>query len=226
MKNHFFSLLTTVLFVATLLSCKKTPEPTPDPVSVTDIDGNVYPVAKICGQFWMTENLKTTKYNDGTIIPTSLSNTAWEATTTGAYGIYNDASASNTTYGKLYNWYAANSTKLAPVGWHVATEAEWQALVTCLGGTTVAGGKMKATSVLWQAPNTGASNSSGFNALPSGFKGSSGSYGSLGAVAYFWGSNQRSTAQGEYLVLNNDFASVAFNGANKTFGYSVRCIKD
>lgn len=223
MKTTALFLLGSLLFT----SCKKTTQaPAPDPTSVTDIDGNVYAVSKICGKFWMTENLRTTKYNDGTLITTGLSNTAWGAATTGACAIYNDAPANNNTYGKLYNWYAANNTKLAPAGWHVATEAEWTALVECLGGTGLAGGKMKSTSTLWVTPNTGANNSSGFNALPAGWKGSSGSYGLIGEATYFWGSNERNAGSGEYLKLSNDMSSVAFNGATKSFGYSIRCVKD
>ena len=220
----------TIISLVTSTSCTKDNFPIlvgPEPTSVTDIDGNVYPIAKICGKYWMTENLRTTRYNDGTTIPTGLSNTAWGAATTGACAFYDDLSANNTTYGKLYNWYAANDTKLAPAGWHVATEAEWIELIDCLGGSGVAGGKMKSTSSLWAAPNTGADNSSGFNGLPGGFKSySSGTYSSLGNVAYFWGSNERSAAQGEYFLLNTNFASTSGNGANKTFGYSVRCIKN
>lgn len=209
-------------------SCKK--EETPinsDPTSVTDIDGNVYPVVKICGKFWMAENLRTTRYNDSTIIPTGLSNTAWGSTTLGAYAIFNDNVANNTIYGKLYNWFAANNSKLAPKGWHVATEAELQELSTCNGGSSVAGGKLKSTSTLWTATNLGATNSTGFGALPAGWKGGpSGSYALLGEATYFWGSNERNSTQGEYMVLSNDFASTRYNGATKQFGYSVRCVKD
>lgn len=222
-----------IALIFLILSCSKDDEPTPapapilDPTSVTDIDGNIYPVLKICGKFWMTENLRTTKYNDGGIIPTGLSNTGWAETTIGACAIYGDVVANNIIYGKLYNWYAANNIKLAPTGWHVASDAEWTSLVECLGGTSVAGGKMKSTSGLWVAPNTGATNSSGFNCLPGGFKSYlSASYGLLGSSANFWGSNQRNLTQGEYLDLRANFASVSLNGANKTFGYSVRCLKD
>jgi uncharacterized protein (TIGR02145 family) len=186
----------------------------------------VYAVSKICDKFWMTENLRTTRYNDGTTIPTGLSNTAWGAASTGACAIYGDENSNNNTYGKLYNWYAAHDTKLAPAGWHVATEAEWTALVSCLGGTSVAGGKLKSTSSLWTAPNTGANNSSGFNVLPAGWKASSGTYALIGEASYFWGSNERNAGSGEYMKLSNDLASVAFNGATKSFGYSVRCVKD
>lgn len=228
------TLLVTIIIFSLVVTSSCTKENFPiltggvpvDPTSVTDIDGNVYPVSKICDKFWMTENLRTTRYNDGTVITTGLSNTAWGAATTGACAFYDDLSTNNTTYGKLYNWFAANNTKLAPTGWHVATKSEWTALIECLGGSSVAGGKMKSTSSLWAAPNTGASNSSGFNGLPAGFKGTGGGYSSLGNSTYFWGSNERNATQGEYILLDDDFASTAANGATKTFGYSVRCIRD
>jgi uncharacterized protein (TIGR02145 family) len=221
--------MTIFLLATTTTSCTKDNFPLlvpPDPTTVTDIDGNVYPIAKICDKFWMTENLRTTRYNDGTVIPTGLSNTAWAASTTGACAFYSDTSANNLAYGKLYNWFAANNTKLAPTGWHVATEAEWVALIDCLGGSSVAGGKMKSTSALWATPNTGATNSSGFNGLPGGWKAGSGNYALLGDAGYFWSSTERNATQGQYFLLSTNSASTATNGATKTFGYSVRCIKD
>ena len=237
MKNYKYItnislMIITILSLVTTTSCTKDNFPilvgpaVTDPTSVTDIDGNVYPVSKICDKFWMTENLKTTRYNDGTVIPTNLNNNNWSATTAGAYGFYADLAANNTTYGKLYNWYAAHNPKLAPVGWHVATSAEWSQLVACLSGSSVAGGKMKSTSALWSAPNTGADNSSGFSGLPAGWKSTTGNYSLLGDAAYFWSFDERNATQGEYLKLVNDFASTATNGATKTFGYSVRCIRD
>lgn len=200
---------------------------TPDPTTVTDIDGNVYPIVKICGKFWMAENLRTTRYNDGVNIPTNLTDASWGATTSGAYSVYNSTVVTNNTvFGKLYNWYAASSGKLAPTGWHVATESEWTELVTCLGGSAVAGGKMKSTSSEWNSPNTGADNSSGFNALPSGYRGQTGMYSLLGNSTYFWASDERNSTQGEYLLLDNNFASTAQNGATKQFGNPIRCVRD
>jgi uncharacterized protein (TIGR02145 family) len=225
MKKYFSYVVALVFLAIATSSCKKE-TPTPELTSVADIDGNTYPVVKICGKFWMAENLKTTRYNDGAAIVTNLTNAQWGAATGGAFAIYDADAANNATYGKLYNWFAASSGKLAPTGWHVATEAEWNELVTCLEGSGVAGGKMKAVSTLWDAPNAGAGNSSGFGGLPAGYRGTSGNYALKGRSAYFWGSDQRNTTQGEYLLLNADFASTAVNGATKQFGYSVRCVKD
>lgn len=209
-------------------SCKKTdPVTVPgDPTTVTDIDGNVYGVVRIGTQLWTTENLRTTRYNDGTPITTALSNTAWTSATSGSYGIYDDNSANNITYGKLYNWYAVNTGKLAPAGWHVPATEEFNLMVETLGGSSVAGGKLKSTSSLWDAPNTGATNSSGFNGLPGGYRGSGGGYSLMGRSGYWWTSTQANAGQGRYFLLDNDFASSGGNGATKTFGYSVRLVRD
>ncbi|MBL0286085.1 MAG: fibrobacter succinogenes major paralogous domain-containing protein [Bacteroidetes bacterium] len=141
--------------------------------TVTDIDGNVYNTVTIGAQCWMMENLKTTKYNDGTAIPNVTSNTEWGALNTGAWCYYSNDANNNNTYGKLYNWYSVNTGRLAPNGWHVPTDIEWLELRDYLGGSQQAGGKMKSISILWSPPNVGADNSSGFTALPSGFRNSS-----------------------------------------------------
>jgi uncharacterized protein (TIGR02145 family) len=230
-KNSFavlgFSLLA---MAATFSSCDRDdPEPpvvVTDPVTVTDIDGNVYKVIRIGTQLWTVENLRTTRYNDGAVITTGMTNTDWGNATSGACAIYGDDNANNATYGKLYNWHAVHTGKLAPTGWHIPTRAEWDVLVEYLGGSSVAGGKMKSTSPLWTPPNTGADNSSGFTALPSGWKGSSGNYSLLGESAYWWASSERNAGQGDYLRVDDDLAGSAINGATKTFGYAVRCVRD
>ena len=117
--------------------------------TVTDIDGNVYHTVTIGTQTWMVENLKTTKYNDGTAIPLVTDSTAWLNLTTPGYCWYNnDAATYKNTYGALYNWFTVNTSKLAPSGWHVPTDAEWTTLITYLGGETVAGGQMKSTGTI------------------------------------------------------------------------------
>jgi hypothetical protein len=113
-----------------------------NPTVVTDIDGNIYSTVTIGTQTWMKQDLKTTRYNDGAAIPLVTDNTAWAALTTPGYCLYNNTNNADSirTFGALYNWYAVNTGKLAPTGWHVATDAEWTTLTTYLGGTTVAGG--------------------------------------------------------------------------------------
>ena len=158
--------------------------------TVTDIDGNVYHTVKIGAQTWMVENLRTTRYNDGTAIPLVTGNTAWGSLTTPGYCWYNNDQATyGSTYGALYNWYAVNRGKLCPTGWHVATDAEWTQLTDYLGGVWVAGGKMKEAGLShWESPNEGATNSSGFTALPGGHRISAGSFYLLALHALFWSS--------------------------------------
>ncbi|MBI5010148.1 MAG: fibrobacter succinogenes major paralogous domain-containing protein, partial [Bacteroidia bacterium] len=137
---------------------------------VSDIDGNVYQTVTIGTQVWMKENLKTTKLNDGIALPNVIDNAAWAALTTTGYCWYNnDATTYKSTYGALYNWYAVNTGKLCPIGWHVPSDDEWTLLTTFRGGYSVAGGKLKETGTLhWTSPNTGATNETGFTALPGG----------------------------------------------------------
>ena len=144
-----------------------------DDSPMVDIDGNIYPVVKIGTQIWTTKNLATTKYRDGTSIsgPT-YSGAAW-ALATEAYCWYSDNYATyGTVYGALYNWYAVSDAKnIAPLGWHVATDAEWTTLTTYLGGESVAGGKLKeAGTSHWNTPNTEATNETGFTSLPGGYR--------------------------------------------------------
>ncbi|HNY56232.1 MAG TPA: FISUMP domain-containing protein, partial [Chitinophagales bacterium] len=157
--------------------------------TVNDIDGNTYNTVTIGTQCWMTENLKTSTYNDGTAILNETINTQWVNLTTGAYCYYNNNISNKATYGTLYNWYAVNTGKLAPSGWHVPTEADWTTLINYLGGETVAGGKMKAIT-LWNSPNTAADNSSGFSGLPAGIRTQSGTYFDMGNEGNFWSATE------------------------------------
>lgn len=194
--------------------------------TVTDIDGNTYATIQIGTQTWMAENLKTTRYNDGTDIPNVTSITAWSALTTGAYSINPNNSSYHTTYGKLYNWYAVKTDKLAPAGWHVPTDAEWTTLTTYLGDDSVAGDKMKATT-LWQAysgiTNT---NSSGFTCLPAGLRVSSGQHYVIGDNGYFWSSTEISSYNARLRSLGYNRSSVGSYSRDKREGCSIRCIKD
>jgi uncharacterized protein (TIGR02145 family) len=208
--------------------------------SVTDIDGNTYQTVQIGTQTWMAENLKTTKYRNGDPIPTNLTDAAWNAATTGAYAIYNNDAFNNTTYGKLYNWYAVtDSRNLCPVGWHVPTDTEWKTLEIFLGMSTAdadltggrgnaenVGGKLKSTSILWTAPNTGATNESGFSGLPGGLRDGNGSYYYIGFYGYWWSSTESSTADAwsRYLLYFNGSSHRYYYG--KHYGFSVRCLRD
>jgi uncharacterized protein (TIGR02145 family) len=125
--------------------------------TVSDIDGNAYNTVLIGTQCWTKENLKTSRYRNGGLIPNVTDGTAWINLTTGAWSYYNNDVSNNAIYGKLYNWYTTLGDTLCPTGWGVPTDAEWTTLTTYLGGESVAGGKMKTIgTAYWESPNTGA----------------------------------------------------------------------
>ena len=155
---------------------------------MTDIDGNTYQTVKIGNQWWIAENLNVTHYQNGDAIPNVTDSAAWWGLTSGAYCNYNNDAANVAVYGRLYNWYAVHDSRnIAPAGWHVPSDAEWQTLVDYLGGDPVAGGKMKeAGTTHWISPNTGATNESGFSGLPGGYRHTDGYYYDISYSASFW----------------------------------------
>ncbi len=197
------------------------------PANVVDVDGNSYSTVKIGNQIWMAENLKTTRYANGDAIPNVTDMTDWNNLTSGAWCHYNNQSSYNNGYGKLYNWYAVDDFRnICPSGWHVASKAEWLVLTNYLGGESVAGGKMKSIGTThWISPNTGATNESGFNALPGGYRQTNGNFYSIGGTARWWSSlftagsfNFSIFADGTYISNNNSEYQRA--------GFCIRCIKD
>ena len=201
--------------------------------TVTDIDGNVYHTVTIGTQTWMVENLKTTKYNDGTAIPLVTDGTAWSNLTTPGYCWYNnDAATYKNTYGALYNWFTVNTGKLAPTGWHVPADAEWTILTIYLGGEADAGGKMKSTGTieaatgLWYSPNTGATNESGFTAVPAGGRNFNGPFLDIGYLGFWCSSSENSTDSAWDQRLWYDNSDVTRSAGNKNYGFSVRCVRD
>jgi uncharacterized protein (TIGR02145 family) len=218
--HRFLSSFVFVCQVLVLPSCNNSN-------TVTDIDGNVYKTVQIGTQVWMAENLKTTRYRNGDPIRTNLTDAAWSAVSTGAYAVYNNDAANNTTYGKLYNWYAVvDSRNLCPVGWHIPSDAEWTTLENFLGGDGIAGGKMKAVSNLWQSPNKGATNESGFSGLPGGFRDSIFTYDYVGNYGYWWSSTEGSTASAWFRYLGYGDGISARGNHYKRNGFSVRCLRD
>jgi uncharacterized protein (TIGR02145 family) len=207
---------------------------------VTDVDGNLYPSNIINNQEWTQKNLVTTKYSDGTPIPQVTDQTAWASLTTGAWCYVNNDPTKD-VYGKLYNWYAVAGIydvaslndptlrkKLAPTGWHVPSEPEWMTLINILGGETVAGGKMKSVGTLiWGSPNTGATNESGFNAIPSGERVGD-EFATFGGRGSWWSSSEDVSVPFYYfyhMVYRN--ATLIFKSSTAGYvGYSVRCIKN
>ena len=207
--------------------------------TVTDASNNTYPTVTIGTQVWMAENLRTTKYRDGSNIPVVTDNTQWANNyNTGATSPmmcwYNNDQATYTTnkFGALYNWYAINpatngNKNVCPTGWHVPTDAEWTTLTTFLGGESVAGGKMKSTGTqYWISSNTGATNSSGWSGLPGGLRYYNGTFYDIGANGNWWSSTEGNTdfAWGRFLLYGN--GDVYRNASLKTGGFSVRCVRD
>jgi uncharacterized protein (TIGR02145 family) len=203
--------------------------PTAPPTSVTDVDGNVYPVVQIGLQYWMAENLKTTKYNDNTSIPNVTDGPTWIGLTTPGYCWYNnDASGYKDTYGALYNFYAATTGKLCPTGWHVPSDAEFTTFTNSLGDINYAGGKIKEAGILhWSAPNTGATNESGFTALPAGYRTDAGDFAGEGLYECWWSSTPWNEIKPWYRSVGYQTAAVEVrNGSLNQRGFSVRCVKD
>jgi uncharacterized protein (TIGR02145 family) len=207
----------------------------PDCEIVTDIDGNEYQTVMIGEQCWMAENLKVTHYRNGDPILNVIDNTEWVNLSTGGYCNYDNDSTNVTTYGRLYNWHALNDERnIAPEGWRVPTGNDWGTLVDYLGGSSVAGGKMKSTGTieggdgLWLSPNTGATNESGFTGLPGGFRsGNIGSSQKMGASAWFWISPVDGSENAYFRHLRHNYQNTSLQyGDYKNHGISVRCVKD
>jgi uncharacterized protein (TIGR02145 family) len=230
-----------ILFISGILtsSCKKDKSELPTAIfnssltygTVTDQDGNVYKTIKIGTQTWMAENLRTTKYNDGTSIFNVTDDGDWINIPSGAYCWYNNDVSNKATYGALYNWYALNATtngnkSICPAGWHIPSDAEWTTLNTYLG-TNTAGAQLKEIgSTHWQATNTG-DNSSGFTALPSGFRNSNdGTFSGMGIGVYFWTSTGYGTDFAHHRYLDYAVSYIFVNSSYKNSGYTIRCVKD
>lgn len=215
------------------LTIDETVEPGDDmPGNVTDIEGNSYPVVKIGTQYWMAENLRTTKLNDGTPITCIEDATVWgenAADKTVAYCYQNNDPAQIAGFGLLYNYYAVATGQLCPEGWHVPSVEEIQMMIELLGGEDVAGDKLKSTSG-WkykgdENPAYQGTNSSGFNGLPGGSREDDGTYWNFESYGYWWSSTavNASQANGFYLYYNRP--TVLITSPQQRTGYSVRCIR-
>jgi len=198
--------------------------------SVSDIDGNTYKTIAIGNQTWMAENLKTTKYRNGDLIGTT--------TKVGFPYSYEDYpkyqwvylyDSNLDIYGRLYTWHAAtDSRNLCPTGWHLPTDSDWDKLITFLGGNYLAGGKLKEVGTShWDSPNRGATNESGFTALPGGSRSIYGEFRELGERVNFWSPTERAFDKGKtYFLYYNDNSIYATGNENKTTGQYVRCVRD
>lgn len=239
--KSIFPLLIVGVFLIFASSCKNDegysqtkPEFNPKVIygTMTDLDSNVYKTVTIGKQTWMAENLRTTKYNDGSAIPNVTEKNKWYSLRTGAYCNYENTTNINTitTYGRLYNWYAVNTNMLAPKGWHVPSDVEWKELIDYLGGDGVAGGKLKEAGIShWQSPNTGATNESGFTALPSGNRGDpeiKSTFFSIKEIFTVWSATEFSSDYAWRCYLFYEDGYVNRNYVGKSRGFSVRCVKD
>ncbi|MDP2422947.1 MAG: FISUMP domain-containing protein [Bacteroidales bacterium] len=201
---------------------------------VIDNDGNNYGTIKIGEQCWMKENLKTTKYRDGTNIEyPGSNNTAWENNTTGAYAWYNNDIAWKDLYGALYNGHAVfNANGLCPTGWHVPTTPEWAQLTNFAGGESVAGGKLKSTRTAptahprWDSPNVGATDQYGFAALPGGYRTYTGTFVYMGDDADWWTATLQYGWAAHIIEISSDWVDVFPNISALEDGLSVRCMRD
>jgi uncharacterized protein (TIGR02145 family) len=203
---------------------------------LTDIDGNTYDTVSICNQVWMKQNLNVSRYRNGDIIPQVTDPTQWANLTTGAWCYYNNDSANRAAYGKLYNWYAVNDARgLAPEGWHVPSDGDWNKLVKCLDSNadticvncwqnTTAGILLKSTSG-WNNGGNG-TNTSDLTILPSGYCSINGTFGAIGTYGDWWSCSDYSTQEAWLRSINGGYAGVFRDHYGKNHGFSIRCVKD
>jgi uncharacterized protein (TIGR02145 family) len=200
--------------------------------TVMDVEGKSYKTIPIGIQVWMAENLKTSKFNDGTAIPLITGNAQWTDLLTPAYCWFdNNDTLYQNIYGAYYNWFAVNTGNLCPVGWHIPSDSEWQLLVDYLGGSSIAGSKIKETGTNnWVHSNSDATNASGFTALPSGQRGSlDGTFSGQGIYGGWWSATELnasplSAAWSRW--IHADTTVVARSEIFKKDGFNVRCVKD
>ena len=193
-----------------------------------DVDGNVYKSVTIGIQEWMVENLRTTKYADGTAIHNVTNNSSWGSLNTGAWSHYDNDSQHESTYGKLYNWYAASDSRnLCPTGWHVPTDADWTLLTKYLAANGYNGkeGTALKSNSGWNSNGNGTDNYLWLG-FPGGFRSFSGYFDGVGYDGYWWSSleSNASNAWFRYLDTNNGLVSKA--NYYKRYGFSVRCLRD
>ncbi|RLD60436.1 MAG: hypothetical protein DRJ05_04680 [Bacteroidetes bacterium] len=217
--------------------------PCPEMPTITDIDGNIYNTVQIGDQCWMKENLRTTNYNNGTPIPNVTDDAVWQNLTTGAYVWYDNDISWKDPYGALYNWHTTIDTNgLCPTDWHVATNDEWTALTDFIGGTgsphgnelkscrqvnsPLGGGCDTTEHPRWDEHNTHyGTDDYGFSGLPGGYRGSDGTFNSIGSLGIWWSSTESSSsAWFRLLSYNSGYVLVSSN--NKRRGRSVRCLMD
>lgn len=228
-------------------SCSTKTDPTTSTpqvsTTVSDFDGNIYHTVTIGTQVWMVENLKTTHYKDGTAIPnitatisSNISN--WKTLKSAAYCWYGNDISNKNLYGGLYNWYAVNTGKLAPSGWHVPTQDDWGTLQSYISGHyghSISSASALAATTNWNTNegvntigyNLSTNNYSGFSGLPAGYLYDyDGTFDGVGDYAYWWSSTENTSSTGISVSISNFMNFMNRGGGEKSYGYSVRCVRD
>lgn len=191
---------------------------------VEDVDNHVYKTVKINGKEWMAQNLRVSRYNDNSFITKVIDSTSWVNTTQGAWIWYNNDFNAEIPYGKLYNWYAVNSGKLCPENWHVPTEEEWIAMRDSLMMFTRPGGALKERGLdHWDAPNSEATNLTGFTGQPGGLR--SNTYEDMGTHGLWWSSTSKTVNDALTFYLYTHSGDLFDLSREKFTGASVRCVK-
>ncbi len=237
------SLLPAVAFALMLFTgcAKGGPELIQQGEPVTDIDGNTYKTVKIGDQTWMAENLTVARYRNGDPVPGVADLDEWVTLETGAWCESDNDPEKGKMYGKLYNWYAVNDPRgLAPEGWRVPTEEDWQKLeqhlgmipedveeVEFRGSEQNVGGKLKETGTEhWSEPNTGATGETGFAARAGGYRDNDGPFNFFGKYAAFWTATEADHGRVWFRGMATNEKGVYRFSFNRKCGFSVRCVKD
>lgn len=238
-KIRIFNLVLVAFFILIATNCKTVNEPIFGG-TVSDVDGNAYHTVTIGNQTWMIENLKTTHYNDNTVIPLVTDSSKWNSLNTPGYCWYNnDSTKYKGTFGALYNWSAVNTSKLAPVGWHVPTVDEWITLENNVTGYNYVSGSLakilaatsnwtKSASISSVGNNLTVNNTSGFSALPGGYRSTDSiPFNKIDSVGSWWTSSASDSIKSAWYCSMDYSLSTVQRGYNlKLNGYSVRCVKN
>ncbi|CAN0053244.1 unnamed protein product, partial [Chrysoparadoxa australica] len=195
---------------------------------IDERDGVSYSTEKIGDHVWFTENLRAVEYNDGTQISLVSNQQNWAILDTPGYSWYDNDEETNAIYGPLYNFYAIEAGNLCPTSWHVATEMEWNFMISNLEGASNAGGKLKEIGLShWSSPNTGATDEYNFTGLPGGSRGDNGVFYNINLWGNWWTSDQSLTSSLGYSKHIGYNTTEIFDGNYpKKVGFSVRCVKD
>jgi uncharacterized protein (TIGR02145 family) len=227
--NHLLIKKLVIPFLSVLMIITAGCEKENENITVTDYEGNIYKTVKLGRQLWMVENLRSTRFNDGTKIANITDGLTWgdPSATTPAYCWYNNDSVSyKSTYGALYNFHAVKTSKLCPTGWHVSSDDEWTTMVALFGTPGSAAGKLReAGNLFWQFVGD-ATNESGFTALPGGRRYINyGAFLEMGKAGYWWTSTPWNSSQSYYRGIDTGLG-VTSAWVENGVGFSIRCVKN